>query len=75
MITGNIEIKEIEVDGPPDEAGAYLFWLLGGGMIFAMIDDVDLGNFEENYNGISWSFGNDEVVAYCNQEFIELGYI
>ncbi len=75
MITGNIDIHEIETDGPPEEAGTYLFWLLGEGMIFAMIDETDLDDFEENYNGISWTFGDYEVIAYCNQEHLELGYI
>ncbi len=75
MITGNINILEIEIDGPPEESGTYLFWLLGGGMIFGMIDDTDLDEFSDNYNGISWSYGDHEIIAYCNQEYLELGYI
>ncbi len=76
MITGNININEVQVDGPPAEAGTYLLWLQGDqGLIFASVEDDDLDDFEENYDGLVWLFHDHEVLAYCNKEYLELGYI
>ncbi len=75
MISGNIDIFEVDVDGPPEEAGSYLLWLQGEGLACATIESSDLDEFEDNFDGVSWELGPYNVVAYTRQEFMELGYI
>lgn len=75
MIKGELNIWEVDVDGPPDEPGSYLFWLDGEGFMLYDIEDEDLDDFDDNFDGIKWSLNGKDVVAYTNQEYMELGYL
>ena len=70
MITGKINIYEVEVDGPPKETGSYFLWLIDGSAILYIITDIDLDQFEDNFDGFSWLLNDEKIIAYISlQEF------
>ncbi len=75
MITGEINIYEIVNDGPPEEIGDFLFWIDGGGFMLYSVTEEDIENFEDAFDGVAWNLQSELVIAYTNQEHLELGYL
>ena len=75
MLVAEVNIYEVDVDGPPAEAGHCLFWLDAEGFMLYNVTDEDLDAFDDNFDGTTWTINHRPVIAYAYQDSLELGYI
>ncbi len=75
MLQAEVNIYELDVDGPPEEAGKCLFWLDAEGFMLYDVTDKDLDTFDDNFDGTIWTLNRKSVIAYTYQDSLELGYI
>ncbi len=73
MIIDKIGISELDLDGPPETPGSYLFWTSEEGLVLFEITDEDLDDFDSNFDDLYWYLKGYSIQAYIKQEeLIEL---
>ena len=73
MITGELNIREVDVDGQPEEPGDYLLFINGGGAYVSELMVQDLESFDDCFDGIAWWFNGEYITGYVPiTEFEEL---
>ena len=68
MIEGDVEIYEIDVDGPPKEPGDYLFWTSTEELMLCEVTEDELDVFSDYFDGYHWDLKGELVHSYILQK-------
>ena len=64
MLTGEFDIRELDVDGKPNYPGYYLLFIDGGGAFVTEVAVQDIEWFDECFDGLTWWFEGEYVIGY-----------
>ncbi len=71
MISKELEIYEVDVDGPPELPGDYYCWLEVGDVVKISITESMIESFEDNFENDTWVIDGESVIGYVEEDELD----